>query len=192
MIAYKPITRHNVTRRAAPLPKLRGGEHGFTIVDPIMASVVIAIAVFLAVSGTGYVVQSIKRANDRGRLDADMQSYAGLIKEKANLFHYCGAGYTVDDSGCNGGVEGESKLYFHQVDATADLGDYPMDEECNDGTLREALQVALDGLPVPSTIESVITVDDSLLVNIELKDKKNKLPPRLVKIYPAVASFCPT
>jgi hypothetical protein len=163
--------------------------NGFSIVDGIVASVVIAVAVLLAVSGTGYIVSAIRSANERGNIDADMQNYAGLVKEKANLIHYCGSDYTIDVSACNGGSVGESNFYFHD---TSLGGIFPMDSDCSDGTLKSKIKTELDKLSPPVTITRSLTVDDSLLVSVVMTPVNSGYPPRVVKVYPAVASFCPT
>lgn len=164
---------------------------GFSIVEGLIATVILSVVVLVAISGSNYVVKGLSRAKDRSIADSAMNAEAASLRESISEFHYCGGEFLIADSDCNGESLGESNRYFPSTES--DQAAFGARCEGDPSLMKSSLITLIEAIPTaPGISRQSVDVDNStMLVTIVLADSKGLALERIVSFYPPVAAFCP-
>jgi prepilin-type N-terminal cleavage/methylation domain-containing protein len=189
-----------------PLLRVKYSRDGFTLVEILVASVVLVVAI----SGAALAFMSANKisffGSARSQVESAIDQDLANIKDAAYRYTYCSGDYTITGDACNSVAPGQEDYYFpdsvaHQARAEE------FEDDCRDGSLSDDLIAAINGgsssLALSSTATTLGVSRDPAVLNstvgtpgenshdIRITYNQNGAVVRRVLVTPTAAAWCP-
>lgn len=190
----------------AGLGERRSRADGFTLIEVMIASIVVLVA---AVGAATALMSSNKIAlnsSSRSQVESAIDQDVANLKDAAYDYTYCSGSYTFSGATCNSVGPGQEDYYFPNSVTQLAWAD-TFTAACNAGTLSNALITAINGGASSLALSSVatnlgITRDSAVLDNtagasgekshdIRITYNYKGVVVRRVLVSPAAAAWCP-
>lgn len=175
---------------------------GLTLVEVVMASLILSIIVLFAANMSGIYTRSARQARDAIRIDALVDQDFSRLERAAYYYTYCTGSYTWDGSACGVATPGTQNYYFPLATSISSAAAVQFQTDCklNNGTMTAALRVAMSGgdsnLNLSSDATSLgltrsVVLDDGLSHRLRVTYSRNGAVYRERSLVPAAVFWCP-
>ena len=181
-------------------------KDGFTLVEILVASVVLVVAItgaaFAFMSSNKLSFAGSARSQVESAIDRDLAN----IKDAAYRYTYCSGDYTITGDACNSVEPGQEDYYFPDSVAHPTRAE-DFEEDCRDGSLSDDLIAAINGGSTslalgsaatalgisrdPAVLNSTIGAQGENSHDIRITYNHNGAVVRRVLVTPTAAAWCP-
>lgn len=169
-------------------------SRGFTIVETLVATVLIAIVTSMAAAVMSISNRSTVKSTTLSGAMAAIDNDISLVKTLAERYTCCSGTCTTDatvidaaTTKCEGSV-GDSTYYFPKAGNTTEITNFQ--NACTSG-LTTNLVSAINALSQPSGVTRTAVDDDDATARRVMLTYSGTNINRVVKIVPTVANWCP-
>jgi type II secretory pathway pseudopilin PulG len=165
-------------------------EAGFTILEVVVAAMVIALASSAGAVLSGVSTRSLSSSNSQSLQQSRIEADLAGIRELAETYTWCSGSGTF--SSCVTGVTARSEnYYFPPAASTAAISAF--ETACSDtgsDSLNTALVAAIDARPAPQGVSRSVVSDDIATHRLRITYSGSAVN-RVVLLVPTVAAWCP-
>jgi type II secretory pathway pseudopilin PulG len=120
--------------------------NGFTIVELLMAIVIVVIAILGSAVTFNFAVKSTTQSADKVKIDSLIESDLAKLNAASVNYTYCTGQYTWDGRLCGSASPGQQNYYFPPVTtSSSDADAVAFDSDCKSGAMTADLITAING-----------------------------------------------
>ncbi len=189
----------------------RAGQDGFSILESVVTALLLAIAV----SGSAALLSSVNRMATRAdsieELNTAIDSNLTAIRNISTRFTCCSGICSTatpttygSTSACATNDPRDDRYYFPQMDVATTTVNFPntttskepeaVDQLCaaaNNTVFMTPLKTAVDALPVPADSTRVSTIRPNHILEVSYTDTIDNRVVRIANITPPASHWCP-
>lgn len=116
---------------------------GFTLVELLIAIIVVLVAIIGSAAAFNFAVRSMSSSSDKVKLDSLVEADLAKLNLAASRYTYCSGEYTWDGSVCGSSAPGSQNYYFPPTSSSSSANADQFVADCADKSMTDDLVGAI-------------------------------------------------